>query len=46
MKYRVIKIIAILIVVAGISSCVTHRVKTDRKAPRRGAYHGAGDRWW
>lgn len=45
MKYRLVKIIAALLILAHLGSCVSPRVRTNRRVPRHGAYH-AGDRWW
>ena len=45
MKYRLVKLVAALLILVQLTSCVTQRVHTNRRVPRHGAYH-AGDRWW
>jgi hypothetical protein len=44
MKYRLLKIAALLVILAHLASCYTP-VKTDRKYPSHGKYRRAGRFW-
>lgn len=44
MKYKIIKVVALLVILSHLSSCAK-RVRTDNRRPQHGKYH-AGDRWW
>lgn len=45
MRYRIIKIAALLVLAINLSSCIFHHVRTDNRRPSHEHYRKAGRAW-